>query len=315
MSNKALDNITARLNAKRKLRIFASDDAFDCTEKVYPFSNENTYEVMGKYDMKGKRVLTVGSSGDQVLNAVLLRAGDITLIDSNPLAEPYTELKIAAIKNLTMSETYEFLTRRGILKQTTYDKIKDSLSPTAREFWDGIYALPWDKKRKFILEFAHINFDLRGKDTNKYLTDTASFLELRKNLQEARIHYVDADLFDFHTKTHGTFDYIFLSNIFDHVKDHDAFFSEVTTLGKTKLRKNGKLQVNYDFIEGLSIDYFKNAFKDHYGNDAVKSLELQNVFAVPFHSYNNPFAATTVMLSKSFFDKLPENYKTAGKSL
>ena len=149
------------------------------------------------------------------------------------------------------------------------------------------------------------NYDLRGKDTNKYLTDAASFLKLRENLQHTRIHYVDADLFDFHTKTHGTFDYIFLSNIFDHVRDHTAFFNEVTTLGQTKLRPGGRLQIEYDFIENLNIHYFKEMFSKHYGKEALKSLELKNVFGVPFHKHNNPFAATTVMLSKSFFDRLP----------
>ncbi|MBO7219129.1 MAG: hypothetical protein J6V40_04050, partial [Clostridia bacterium] len=80
MANKALDSIVKRLNTKRKFHLFTSDDdSLNCTEKVYPFSNENTYEMMQKYDMQGKRVLTVGISGDQVLSAALLGAGDITL--------------------------------------------------------------------------------------------------------------------------------------------------------------------------------------------------------------------------------------------
>ena len=308
--NKALETIVNRLNSKRKIQFIASDDENNCTEKVYPFSNENTYEMMEKLDMQGKRVLTVGSSGDQVLNAVLLGAGDVTLIDSNPFSEPYTELKIAAIKNLTMSETYNYFTKKNLLNPTIYSRISHDLSPQAKEFWDKIVSLPYLKKRRFIDEFSHIKFDIRGKDTNKYLTDTKSYLALREKLKKANIHYIEADLSEFHTKTHGTFDYIFLSNIFDHVKDHNAFFNIVTTLGKTKLRQNGKLQVNYDFIEGLGISYFKDKFKEHYGSSALKSLELRNVFGVPYHKYNNPFASTVVMLSKGFFDKLPSNSKT-----
>ena len=49
--NTALDIIIDRLNQKRKFTLIASDDECDCTQKVYPFSNENVYGMMEKLDM------------------------------------------------------------------------------------------------------------------------------------------------------------------------------------------------------------------------------------------------------------------------
>ena len=302
-NSRTLDIITTRLQQKRKTPLVTPiGDEFDCTEKIYPFSNENVYDMMSKLDMKNKRILTVGSSGDQVLHAALLGAADITLIDSNPFSKLYTELKIAAIKNLPMADTYNYFTKSHLLSPSIYSKISHDLSLESREFWDHIMSLPLLKKRKFIREFAHIKFDLRGKDTTKYLLDPVSYYTLRKKLTTTNIHYVEADLHEFQSKATGTYDYIFLSNIFDYIKDHDDFFDTVTTLGKTKLRKGGKLQVNYDFIKGLRINYFLEQFEKHYGKDAVQALELNHIQGVPFHKGNKPFEATNIMLSKEFFD-------------
>ena len=52
--------------------------------KIYPFTTENLNAYLTKYDFTNKRVLTVGSSGDQILNTFLMGAKDITVFDINP---------------------------------------------------------------------------------------------------------------------------------------------------------------------------------------------------------------------------------------
>jgi hypothetical protein len=107
-------------------------------DRIYPFSNENITESLEDIDLEGKSVITVGSSGDQVLNAILKGATNITLIDGNPLARYYVELKIAAIRNLEYTECLSFLTAKNILSYKYYQKISHDLSDEAKIFWDSI---------------------------------------------------------------------------------------------------------------------------------------------------------------------------------
>ena len=70
------------------------------TKQAYLFSNENLKEYFSKFNFNGKSVATVGSSGDQALNAVYYGSNRVVVIDGNPLSKSFIELKIAAIKNL-----------------------------------------------------------------------------------------------------------------------------------------------------------------------------------------------------------------------
>ena len=54
---------------------------------IYPFTTENLNGYMNKLDFKNKKVLTVGSSADQILNVFLLGCKDITLLDINPFVK------------------------------------------------------------------------------------------------------------------------------------------------------------------------------------------------------------------------------------
>ena len=68
---------------------------------LYPFTNENIGAYFSKLDFKDKSVLTVTSSGDHIINSILMGAKEVDAFDVNPLAKHYSELKIAAIKSLT----------------------------------------------------------------------------------------------------------------------------------------------------------------------------------------------------------------------
>jgi len=72
--------------------------------RIYSFTNENVAGYIDYFDLKNKSLLTVGSSGDQVINAFYKGCRDITLIDVNPFAKYYINLKIAAVISLTYQE-------------------------------------------------------------------------------------------------------------------------------------------------------------------------------------------------------------------
>ena len=60
---------------------------------VYPFTTEHIAGYLPYFDLKDKSLLTVGSSGDQVLNAILMGSNDITITDLCMFAKEYFNLK------------------------------------------------------------------------------------------------------------------------------------------------------------------------------------------------------------------------------
>ena len=92
--------------AKKMLDKNKLDD--DLFMRIYPFATENVNGYMNCFDLKNKSLLTVGSSGDQILNAYNKGCRDVTLIDVNPFAPFYIYLKIAGILSLDYQEFMEF---------------------------------------------------------------------------------------------------------------------------------------------------------------------------------------------------------------
>ena len=72
--------------------------------KIYTFTTENISGYIDYFDFNNRSLLTVGSSGDQILNAYFNGAKDITLFDINEYAMYYVYLKIAAIMILNYEE-------------------------------------------------------------------------------------------------------------------------------------------------------------------------------------------------------------------
>jgi len=61
--------------------------------KVYPFTTEKLSGYFPVMDLKDKSVFTVGSSGDQVFNALVCGAGKITVFDINPDTSKFYKIK------------------------------------------------------------------------------------------------------------------------------------------------------------------------------------------------------------------------------
>lgn len=86
----------------------------------------------------GDDVFAIGASGDQTLCFALDGPKSITALDFNLTQCVLLELKIRAIDKLTYGETLEFLGVRPCGRRDAYyAKLRDDLTPTAREFWDA----------------------------------------------------------------------------------------------------------------------------------------------------------------------------------
>ena len=88
----------------------SSEDPFKIRfSKIYPFTTENIAGFIDFFDLKDRSLLTVGSSGDQPINAALKGCKDITVVDVNPLTRYYYYFKVATILSLKMEELLKFL--------------------------------------------------------------------------------------------------------------------------------------------------------------------------------------------------------------
>ena len=120
--------------------------------KIYPFTTENIDGYMDNFDVFGKKSLTVGSSGDQVINLAMRGCLDQTVIDVCPNTKFYFYLKKAGLLELDYSEFLQFFRFRNypmlfkenssVFSSELYDKLKNTLYDLDKDsftFWDTLF--------------------------------------------------------------------------------------------------------------------------------------------------------------------------------
>lgn len=229
-------------------------------EYVYNVSNELLDRAFQTYgNLEGKRVLTVGSSGDQLLNAVFYGAEDVTLIDANLQAKNWIEYKIAMIKNFDFRTFCKYMKPNGyfddgsVFDMNVYQKIFKDLSPEVQVFW-GVILLEED----YSFDIVEKMFNTQYRFSSKYYHDEESYNKLKEKLEHVNINYITAELTDFPKSVQGKFDLILLSNIAEFyitsIYRVFKFRKVVEKLFKKNLNAGGKIQVCYDFNNGDTPD-------------------------------------------------------------
>lgn len=237
---------------------------------IFPYSNEGIADSIKAYYniennneekrdfLKGKSVATVGSSGDQLLSSILYGAKDVTLIDGNPLSQVFIELKIAAIKNLSMYEYLDYINDKNIFNKEYYNKISKDLSFEVKNFWDffinKIDINKDDKLKQKVTNafFTILEYDNADKFSCDYCRNLCDYMLLKSRLKNGvKIDYKIADFNDF-SKELGEkkFDLIMLSNIAAYVP-YTLFSCGVDDLISNNLKPNGKIQIGYIYNNGF----------------------------------------------------------------
>ncbi|MBE5735759.1 MAG: DUF3419 family protein [Clostridiales bacterium] len=257
-------------------------------DRCYPMTNEFLDEIMkpSYINLKNKRVATVGSSGDQALNAILYGAKDITVIDANPYARAYIEYKIALFKNYNYHTAMSIMENQRTFMWTVYSRLSHDLSRPVREFWDKIMLEQehFDTRTRKITDFDYLMIYISTMHLAphhakiSYYSNEKTYNELKRKLLagDYDIEYKTADVFDFPDKLSGKYDYIMLSNILDYV-DHDKFESTVDSLYNKNLNPNGKIQVYYEMKNrwktfedrGYFANYMPELVTCHWGTRAA----------------------------------------------
>lgn len=257
--------------------------------KVYHCSNERLNAYFKDLNLKGSRIATVGSSGDQVLNAIFYGAKDITLIDANIFTRAYFEYKTSLIKNFNIHEFKKLLGSFAMFNWKTYAKISHDISPRSRRFFDELMLNQDDHGHDYDEGYLtdslirnnlfHTPCDQRDNlEENLFYNNEKDYLKLRDLLikNDFNLKFINAELKEFPSKLKGEFDYIFLSNIFDYVEKEEIQLV-INKLIK-KLKQDGSIQYQYTFIGSADPKNLINKCAYiKYLNKPIDSLEPEHI--------------------------------------
>ncbi len=165
--------------------------AFQDHDPVYLFTNENIYGTLKTAgDISGKKVLTVGSSGDHAFESYLLGAQDVHTFDINSAQKNVIELKNHMIRNLSYADFMDyFFDKRNFFKQKILIPIKPLFSDDLCAFLKKCSG--WDMRKNFKYRAAHTT----EYDINKlqYIANEQNYEKLRDRLP-AQIPFKHCDI-------------------------------------------------------------------------------------------------------------------------
>ncbi len=232
---------------------------------IYPFTTENISGYLDYFDLDGKSILTVGSSGDQMLNAILLGANEVTLLDINPFAKHYFYLKMAAIMELQMEEfllflrfeNYPELFRENVMvfNEYIFNKIRDMLREINYEtyaFWSNLFLLYDRKKIRKRLFSIDERQDKFIRACNLYLQNDSLFNKLKKNIENIHPEFINSDIIN--AKIDRKYDNIWLSNIATYGFSYESIFALLRKYQK-HLNDNGQLLLSYLYDTTIDSKY------------------------------------------------------------
>lgn len=241
--------------------------------RIYTFATENISGYIDYFDFNNKSLLTVGSSGDQVLNAFYNGARDITLFDINEYAKYYVYLKISAILTLSYEEFKLFFFKYGpspfennlcMFSKDLFDKMKDTLrllDYESYQFFDELFSTCEINK---IRGYLFYDDEARIKiitGINNYLKNEESYNKLKVALWEISLKYINGDIFN--SSIEGKYDNIFLSNICT-TTYLERMKKLLRKLDKHNLNDNGSVLVGYLWNTSFDEDSYDFDFKEVY---------------------------------------------------
>ena len=190
---------------------------------VYPFTTENISGYLPYFDLKDKSLLTVGSSGDQAINAILMGSKDITVVDLCMFAKEYYNLKRAAIASLSREEFFKFFcyyhyndkkSNHYAFNKKSYLKLREALGGYDSEslyFWDYLFS----NHRPIKIRKRLFNYDESRRSCiihdDEYLKSDITYDELKNKIDKSKVDFTVDNVSN--VSFDRKFDNIFLSNI------------------------------------------------------------------------------------------------------
>ncbi len=280
----------ARLRCDGELRLEGPKDNF---ATLYPFTTELISAYIGEFDLKNKSLLTVGSSGDQVINAAVNGARDITLVDTNLFTRYYYYLKMAAIFTLRRDELYKFIchweySKYGYRNYNTFDSslyekvrpVLEKLDSESFEFWETLineYSL-FGVRDSIFNQDEHKPSLIAKKNT--YLKSYYFYQKAREVFKDVHVTFSTQNVIT--ASFDRKFDNIWLSNIGIYLESYERV-QMFNTMEKL-LEENGRMLFAYIFGPtsadlGKPTSYI-NTLRREFGNcqlEVVRFLGINGI--------------------------------------
>ncbi len=237
--------------------------------RVYGMTTENVKGTFARYDFNGKDILTVCSSGDHILGALLKGANNVDAFDLNALTEYYFHFKKALIVGVSFSEFREFLvynlipTGRVLLK--TYKKFRDYIEMPYRDFWDEIISYGLSNELDFRRLFINsLNSSYRYDSMVDYYSEEDYSL-LQERIGLSQVNFIHSDLKKLSLQLESKYDYMFLSNIADYV---GVFETKKIAQGLLPFVKDGG-EIAFAYLYDITLKRALNYSSDLFEVDSV----------------------------------------------
>ena len=231
---------------------------------IYPFTTENISGYIDMFDLKDKSLLTVGSSGDQVLNAILNGCKDVTLFDICAFAEEYYYLKLAALNVMNREEYLNFFCYRNYARLFSNNKkafldsnfyalldYLQAIKPESEYFWNELLK---KYSGKYIRKHLFSRDEYERKlltQVNRYLETDEAYKSLKEKINNAEVNFIYDNIFNI--KDDIKYDNIWLSNIATYYKLNDIKY--LFDRCYNALNDNGKVLISYLYDMDLEYEY------------------------------------------------------------
>lgn len=216
---------------------------------LYLFGTEDMRTYYKEFN-NPETFLTIGASGDQLLNAILIGAKKIDVFDSNALSKRGCALKIAAFKALSKKDFLKYYCR---LSLGIFNVFSSSLSEKDSIYWNALYEMKdAEEIAQNLFVYKRLEIELIKK-INPYLDDE-NYEKLKSMIDGVEINYIDAPLYSLpeHLKD-KKYDGINLSNIYEYLLfgkkvsqgQVDIFYEFIMNEIYPRLNNGGKAMIAY----------------------------------------------------------------------
>ena len=275
--NNCFDNILSTAILKCEGMLWLEDDKKRKRfSQLYPFTTENINGYIDLFDLKNKKLLTVGSSLDQVINASIKGCNDITAVDICPYTKFYFYLKKAAIMILSYDVFINFFCyddfpvtfkkNKNVFNKESFEKLKQTLRLLDYEsylFWDDLFQMFEPIKiRETVFDADEDKYKVL-RYMSLYLKDEETYNNTKNIISRINPIFIIDDIFN--AKLNNTYDNIFLSNIGQYITPEEMKVL-IEKLDKN-LNEKGKMLICY---------LYKTKKDTKYNEDWAKVYDIKN---------------------------------------
>lgn len=258
---------------------------------IYPFTTENIDGFIDLFDLDGKSLLTVGSSGDQILSASVKGCKDITVLDVNPYTRFFYYFKVAALLTLDIDEFLLFFRykdyprvfkdNRDVFNSSLYNRIKITLKMLDYDsylLWDTIFSKYKPQRIRQTLFSMDENRTYVIEECNTYLKLKEYYELAREVILSSSVKFITGDLFK--VELDRTYDNIWLSNIGSYLSRH--FVKIMIDKMDGYLNKDGHMLVSYLYQTDEGTKYKDG---DALIYDLPKTFAILEDYPIEIHSF------------------------------